>query len=87
MHPFSTPLKTSEDLTIFWCSQGIEKGSIGNEWVNYVNKLTKYFWYEVYASPKTVTSTTDGRNVIDGNLMLNINQRKIRNKQKEPIYS
>ena len=31
--PFLYPLKTSENLTAFWCFQGIEKGCIGNEWV------------------------------------------------------
>ena len=34
IHPFSTPLKTSENLTVFRCFQGVEKGCIGNEWVN-----------------------------------------------------
>ena len=33
MHPFSTPLKTSENHKVFWCFQGVEKGCIGNEWV------------------------------------------------------
>ena len=33
MHPFFTPLKTPENLTVFWCFQGGEKGCIGNEWV------------------------------------------------------
>ena len=33
--PFLHPLKTSEKLTIFWCSQGVEKGCIGNKWVNF----------------------------------------------------
>ena len=28
------PLKTSENLTVFRCFQGIEKRCIGNEWVN-----------------------------------------------------
>ena len=32
--PFLDPLKTSEDLTVFWCFQGVEKGCIGNNWVN-----------------------------------------------------
>ena len=32
--PFLYPLKTSEDLTVFCCFQGLEKGCIGNEWVN-----------------------------------------------------
>ena len=29
----SLPLKTSENRKIFGCFQGVEKGSIGNEWV------------------------------------------------------
>ena len=33
MHPFSSPLKTSENRKVFWCFQGVEKGSIGNKWV------------------------------------------------------
>ena len=28
MHPFSTPLETSENLAVFW---GVEKGCIGNK--------------------------------------------------------
>ena len=31
--PFSTSLKTSENLTVFWYFQGVEKGCIGNEYV------------------------------------------------------
>ena len=31
--PFLHPLKTSEILTVFWCFQEVEKGSIWNEWV------------------------------------------------------
>ena len=32
--PFLYPLKTSENLTVFWCFQWVEKGCIGSEWVN-----------------------------------------------------
>ena len=32
--PFLYPLKTSENF--FWCFQGVDKGCIGNEWVNHV---------------------------------------------------
>ena len=35
--PFLYPLKASENHTVFWCFQGIEKGGIGNEWVNCQN--------------------------------------------------
>ena len=34
MHPFSTPLKTSENRKVFGCFQGVEKGYIGKKWVN-----------------------------------------------------
>ena len=33
--PFLYPLKTSENRKVFWCFQGVEKGCIGNEWVNF----------------------------------------------------
>ena len=29
---FLYSLKTSENLAVFWCFQGVEKGQIGNEW-------------------------------------------------------
>ena len=32
--PFLCPLKTSENLTVFLCFQGVEKGCTGNEWGN-----------------------------------------------------
>ena len=32
--PFFYPLKTSGNLTVFLCFQWLEKGCIGNEWVN-----------------------------------------------------
>ena len=35
---FLYPLKTSENLIVFWCFQGVEKGCIGNKWV----KLSVY---------------------------------------------
>ena len=33
---FLSPLKTSENLTVFWCYEGVEKGFIGSNWVNLV---------------------------------------------------
>ena len=30
---FLYPLKTSENLMVFWCLQGVEKGCIGKKWV------------------------------------------------------
>ena len=35
MHPFSTPLKTSENRKVF-CFQGVEKGCIGNKCVKLI---------------------------------------------------
>ena len=32
--PFLYPLKVSENFTVFWCFQGVEKRCIGNKWVN-----------------------------------------------------
>ena len=32
--PFLYLLKTSENRMVFWCFQELEKGSIGNNWVN-----------------------------------------------------
>ena len=34
MHLFCTLLKTSENLAIFRCVQGVEKGCIGDKWIN-----------------------------------------------------
>ena len=31
---FLYPLKTSENRKIFWCFPGVEKGFVGNKWVN-----------------------------------------------------
>ena len=43
--PFVYPLKTSENSKVFWCFQGVEKGYIGNEWVNIgPTKLTRKIW-------------------------------------------
>ena len=42
--PFLYPLKISENLTVFWCFQGVEKEWIGNEWV----KLFSHTWIYVY---------------------------------------
>ena len=32
--PFLYPLKTTENLAVFWCFQGVEKGCIWKKWVN-----------------------------------------------------
>ena len=42
--PFLYPLKTSENRKVFWCFQGLEKGCIGNKWVN----PTGIYFFKVY---------------------------------------
>ena len=42
MHPFSTPLKTSQNRKAFWYFQGVGKGCTGNEWVR-----VSSFWLEI----------------------------------------
>ena len=47
--PFLYTLKTSENLTAFWCFQGLEKGYIGNKWVkdkqsSLVGNIRKLVW-------------------------------------------
>ena len=37
--PFLYPLKTSENRKVSWCFHGVEKGYIGDEWVN---KFSRY---------------------------------------------
>ena len=44
---FLYPLKTSENLTVFWCFQGIEKGWIRNEWVNTIKDCNEYMGYQI----------------------------------------
>ena len=39
--PFLYPLKTSENLTVFWCFKGAEKGCIREKWVHYINNERK----------------------------------------------
>ena len=44
--PFLYPLKTSKNLTVFWCFQGVEKGCIRNKWVKtflWFGNFTKQF--------------------------------------------
>ena len=42
--PFWDPLKTSENLKVFWCFQGVSKGGIGSIWVNDYHRLLKDCW-------------------------------------------
>ena len=47
--PFLYPMEALENLTVFWCFQGVEKGCIENKWVkvktlgiSVIEKLNKY---------------------------------------------
>ena len=43
--PFPYPLKKSENLTVFWCFQGVEQEFIGNEWVKtFINVTVKDYF-------------------------------------------
>ena len=52
--PFLYSLKKSENLTIFWCFQGVEEGIIGNKWVNRISlryysiRTLMYFLRELF---------------------------------------
>ena len=41
--PFLYPLNTSENCKVFWCFQRVEKGCIGNEWVNLIQIQATFF--------------------------------------------
>ena len=51
--PFLYPLKTSENLQVFWCFQGLEKACIGNEWVN--NTIIDAQIFVLYVAFRTET--------------------------------
>ena len=36
----------SENLTVFWCFQGVKKGCIGNNWVNVMFTTSGWFWWK-----------------------------------------
>ena len=55
---FLCPLKTSENLTVFWCFQGVEKGCIGNKWVN-VHFCKSKLHYSCLISLKTFVMILD----------------------------
>ena len=67
---FPCHLKTSENLTVFWCFQGIENGCIGNKWVKVLKtsapikkKVVKYALLLELQS-KVVTRRCSGKNVL-----------------------
>ena len=45
------PLKTSENLTVFWCFQGVEKGSIGNE-KGYVKQIGFCIFFKGFSAAR-----------------------------------
>ena len=50
--PFLDPLKTSENLSVFWYFQGVEKEYISNKWVTQQNSASRYtvcivFFYKI----------------------------------------
>ena len=57
--PFLYQLKASENLTVFWCFQRIEKGCIRNEWVKYICWRSNTSCFSSYSSimPTFITGT------------------------------
>ena len=43
--PFMYPLKTSENRKGYWCLQGVQKGCIGNKWVECESMLRSILAY------------------------------------------
>ena len=52
--PLLYPLKISENLTVFWCFQGVEKGCIGNKWVTCQGGITYTFVFPIFVSPLNI---------------------------------
>ena len=50
--PFLYPLKTSENLKVFWYFPGVEKGCIGNEWVKVSWKIIYIAFCKINAAGK-----------------------------------
>ena len=75
VHPFSPPQKTSENLTAFWCFQGVEKECIGNKpCVNYFQKKKRIFHLALRKLFRK-TNIQGVRNVnFSGNLAYEINE-------------
>ena len=42
--PFLYPLKTSENLRVFWCFQGVQKGCTGKKWFN-LNAVSRFIGF------------------------------------------
>ena len=61
MHSISTPLKHLKNLTVFWCFQGVEKGCIGNKWINDINGLACH-WFASYISDRKQYTSINGFN-------------------------
>ena len=45
---FPYPLKTSENLMVFFMFSRVEKGCIGNKWVNYELSITEKIYPRIY---------------------------------------
>ena len=54
---FFYPLKTSENFTVFWCFQWVEKGCIGNEWVKLGPGVREKIWNLITSKQFLVLST------------------------------
>ena len=62
--PFLYPLKTSEIRKVFWCFHGVEKGSIGNEWVKFWKSDVYYIYLFVIWFIADLTSPNPAQNYV-----------------------
>ena len=70
--PFLYPLKTSENLQVFWCFQGVEKGCIGNKWVNKEIFKGKLFYPREYTGLLKTFKTGSFITIVNGLKLLTI---------------
>ena len=61
--PFLYSLKTPENITVFWCFQGLEKGCIGNKWIKLIRCELFYLHvkYKEYMAKKWGNINFDGK--------------------------
>ena len=71
--PFLYPLKTSENLKVFWCFQGVEKRCIGNKWVKLLfrhRSNLKFFFSSAMSEEKFRTKQINRNGYVESEKVL-----------------
>ena len=71
--PFLYPLKTSENLKVFWCFQGVEKRCIGNKWVKLLfrhRSNLKFFFSSAMSEEKFRTKQINRKGYVESEKVL-----------------